>query len=51
MHFLIWATKQDGFDLYCKKVDESIVILNNFIKAADVIKEGSTATLAILFHH
>ena len=50
MHFPIWATKQDTPDLYYKEVDESLINLNNFIKNADVIKEGSTAILAILFY-
>ena len=49
--FLIWDMKQDGPDLHYKEVDESIINLNNFIKDADVIKDGSTAILAILFHY
>ena len=51
MHFSIWTMKQDRPDLYYKEIDESIINLNDFIKDADVIKEGSTAILAILFYY
>ena len=51
MHFPIWAMKQDRPDLYYKEVDESLINLDNFIKDADVVKEGSTAILAILFYY
>ena len=43
--------KQAAPHLHYKKVDESIINLNDFITDADVIKKGSTAILAILFHY
>ena len=49
MHFLILAMKQEGHDLYYKEVLESMINLKNFIKDANVIKEGSAAILEILF--
>ena len=51
MHFPIWAMKYDRPDLYYKKVDESLINLDNFIKDADITKSGSTAKLALLFYY
>ena len=51
MHFPIWAIKQDRPDLYYKEVDNDLINLNNFIKEADIHRNESTTTLAILFYY
>ena len=51
MHFPIWAIKQDRPDLYYKIVNGHTLNRDNFIKEADITKNGNLIQIAILFYY